>query len=221
MNNEQQEPVTVLIGDDHSIVIEAVAMQLTGQGCKIIGKAKTVEDVIAKYSELMPDVLVLDIKFSGKRTGLDVANEILEKHPDAKIVFLSQNDQDALIRETYKLGGHAFLTKDCDPSELATAVLRAHKGELYFMPGTAEQLASALLRGDPGTPASPLAQLDTREVEIFTLMAQGFTNEEIGERLSLSKRTISISSQHIKDKLNLHRPAEITRLAVRLGLIEP
>jgi len=221
MNEEQEGPVTVLIGDDHSIVIEAVAMQLTGHGCKIIGKAKTVEDVITMYSQLIPDVLVLDIKFSGKRTGLDVAKDILAEHPEAKIVFLSQNDQEALIRETYKLGGYAFLTKDCDPSELATAVLRAHSGQLYFMSGTAEQLASALLRGEPEGPPSPLAQLDVREVEIFTLMAQGYTNEEIGEKLSLSKRTISISSQHIKDKLNLHRPAEITRLAVRLGLIEP
>ena len=220
MSEENQEQISVLIADDHSIVIEAVAMQLTGHGCAIIGKAKTVEDAIALYSELMPDVLVLDIKFSGKRTGLDVAKDILAKHPNAKIVFLSQNDQEALIRETYKLGGYAFLTKDCDPGELATAVLRAHSGQLYFMPGTAEQVASALLRGEPENQSGPLAQLDAREMEIFALMAQGYTNEEIGEKLGLSKRTISINSQDIKEKLSLHRPAEITRLAVRLGLIE-
>ena len=101
-------------------------------------------------------------------------------------MFLSQNDQEALIRETYKLGGHAFLTKDCDPGDLVTAVLRAKDGQLFFMPGTAEQLASVLLRGEPDR-ASPLAKLEPREVEIFTLMAQGFTNEEIGEKLSLSK----------------------------------
>ena len=87
MNNAQQEPITVLIGDDHSIVIEAVAMTLIGHGCEIVGKAKTVEDVITRYSELLPDVLVLDIKFSGKRTGIDVAKEILENTRPQKLCF--------------------------------------------------------------------------------------------------------------------------------------
>src|SRR6266498_1104338 len=102
---KQKEPVKVLVGEDHSIVMKAIAMSLASYGIEVIGEAKTPGDVIRMYSELAPDVLVLDIKFGEKKTGLDAAKEILQKHPDAKIVFLSQIHQDTLIKETYKLGG--------------------------------------------------------------------------------------------------------------------
>lgn len=214
---EQKEPVKVLVGDDHPIVMTAVAMSLASYGIEVIGEAKTPGDVIRMYSELAPDVLVLDIKFGERKTGLDAAKEILQKHPDAKIVFLSQIDQDSLIKESYKLGGHAFITKDCDPEDLATAVTRAKEGQLYFLPHIAERLANLSVRGDD----SPQSLLEEREVEIFKLMAQGLTNVEIADKLGLSAKTISNTSQTIKEKLGMHRPAEITRLAVRHGLIEP
>lgn len=209
--------IKVLIGDDHSIVLRAVAMSLASYGIEVIGEAKTPGDVIRMYSDLAPDVLVLDIKFGEKKTGLDAAKEILQNHPDVKIVFLSQIDQDSLIKETYKIGGYAFITKDCDPIDLATAVTKAHEGELYFLPHIAERLANLSVRGDD----SPWALLDQREVEIFKLMAQGCTNVEIAAKTSLSAKTISNTSQTIKEKLGMHRPAEITRLALRHGLIEP
>jgi DNA-binding NarL/FixJ family response regulator len=150
-------------------------------------------------------------------TGLDVAKQILAQTPSAAIVFLSQFDQDSLIKETYRLGGRAFMTKDCDPADLAAAVRRAHDGELYFLPHIAERLANLSVRGD----ASPQSQLDERALEIFTLMAEGLTNAEIAEKLDVSTKTISNISQAVKEKLGVHRPAYITRLAVKHGLIEP
>jgi DNA-binding NarL/FixJ family response regulator len=149
-------------------------------------------------------------------TGLDAARTILQEHPDANIVFLSQFDQDALIKETYRLGAKAFVTKDCDPADLAIAVQKASLGELYFMPSIAERLANLSVRGD----ASPQSLLDERSLEIFRLMAEGLTNVEIADKLDLSPKTISNVSQAIKDKLGIHRPALITKLAVKYGLIE-
>lgn len=221
MSGESAKPVTVMVGDDHSIVLDGIELSLKSHGFEVIGRAKTVDDVVALYETLRPDVLVLDIKFAEKRTGLDAAKDILAKHPEAKIVFLSQNDQETLIRETYKIGGHAFLTKDCEAAELANAVNRASKGQLYFVRDTAEQIVSALLRGEPEAPRSPLSGLNEREVEIFRLLAQGHTYEEIALEVNLSKKTIANISQAIKDQLGLHRPADITLLAVRLGLIAP
>ncbi len=216
MSIEQNISIKVLVGDDHSIVMKAVAMSLAGLGIEVIGEAKTINDVIRMYSELLPDVLVLDIKFGEKKTGLDAAKEILQKHPDAKIVFLSQIDQDTLIKETYTLGGHAFINKDCDPVDMATAITRAKQGQLYFLPHIAERLANLSVRGDD----SPQSLLDEREIEIFKLMAQGLTYVEIAEKTGLSTKTINNVSQKIKEKLGMHRPAEITRLAIRHGFIE-
>lgn len=212
------QPATkVLLADDHPIVMAGFAMSLASHGMEVVGQAKTPQEAVRLYTELAPDVLVLDIRFGAELTGLDAAREVLGLHPAARIVFLSQFDQDSLIKETYRLGARAFVTKDCDPAELAQAVRRAQAGELYFMPPIAERLANLSVRGD----TSPQSRLEGRELEIFKLMAEGFTNAEIADRLALSTKTISNISQAVKDKLGLSRPAELTRLAVKHGLIEP
>jgi len=209
--------IRVMLADDHPIVMTGFAMSLEGQGLDVVAQARTPEEAVAQYREHKPDVAVLDLRFGEQLTGLDAAKQILAHAPDAAIVFLSQFDQDSLIKETYRLGGRAFMTKDCDPADLAAAVRRAHDGELYFLPHIAERLANLSVRGD----ASPQSQLDERALEIFTLMAEGLTNAEIAEKLDVSTKTISNISQAVKEKLGVHRPAYITRLAVKHGLIEP
>ncbi|WP_444844430.1 response regulator [Duganella caerulea] len=209
--------IRVMLADDHPIVMTGFAMSLEGQGLHVVAQARTPEEALEQYQRHKPDVAVLDIRFGDQLTGLDVARQILAHAPDAAIVFLSQFDQDSLIKETYRLGGRAFMTKDCDPADLAAAVRRAHDGELYFLPHIAERLANLSVRGD----ASPQSQLDERALEIFTLMAEGLTNAEIAEKLDVSTKTISNISQAVKEKLGVHRPAYITRLAVKHGLIEP
>ncbi|MFS2003920.1 response regulator [Duganella sp. CT11-25] len=209
--------IRVMLADDHPIVMTGFAMSLQGQGLDVVAQARTPEEALAEFLRLQPDVIVLDIRFGDQLTGLDVAKQILAQTPSAAIVFLSQFDQDSLIKETYRLGGRAFMTKDCDPADLAAAVRRAHEGELYFLPHIAERLANLSVRGD----ASPQSQLDERALEIFTLMAEGLTNAEIAEKLDVSTKTISNISQAVKEKLGVHRPAYITRLAVKHGLIEP
>jgi two-component system invasion response regulator UvrY len=209
--------IRVMLADDHPIVMTGFAMSLQGQGLEVVAQARTPEEALAQFLQLQPDVIVLDIRFGEQLTGLDVAKQILAQTPAAAIVFLSQFDQDSLIKETYRLGGRAFMTKDCDPADLAAAVRRAHEGELYFLPQIAERLANLSVRGD----ASPQSQLDERALEIFTLMAEGLTNAEIAEKLDVSTKTISNVSQAVKEKLGVHRPAYITRLAVKHGLIEP
>lgn len=209
--------IRVMLADDHPIVMTGFAMSLEGQGLEVVAQARTPEEALAQYQQLRPDVSVLDIRFGEQLTGLDVARQMLAQEPSAAIIFLSQFDQDSLIKETYRMGGRAFMTKDCDPADLAAAVRRAHDGELYFLPQIAERLANLSVRGD----LSPQSQLDVRALEIFTLMAQGLTNAEIAEKLEVSTKTISNISQAVKEKLGVHRPAYITRLAVKHGLIEP
>lgn len=215
--SEKTKKINVVLADDHPLLMAGFAMSLSDYGIYVIGQAKSPDDAIAQYLSLKPDVLVLDIRFGEKLSGLNAAQDLLKKDSKAKIVFLSQFDQDSLIKEAYRLGGHAFVTKDRDAEELAEAIRSAEQGKLYFLPQVAERLASLAVRGD----TSPQSQLEEREVEIFTLMAQGLTNVEIADKLNLSSKTISNVSQSVKEKLGIHRSADITRLAVKHGLIEP
>lgn len=208
----------VLLSDDHPIVMSGFASALATHGIEVVEQIANAAEVVPAFDRLQPDVAILDVRFgSQKQTGLDVARQIIAAHPMANIIFLSQFDQDSLIKEAYHVGGRAFLTKDCHPSDLAAAVARAKQGALYFMPNVAERLASLSVLGE----RTPQSLLQDREIDIFKLMAQGLTNHEIAEKLSLSPKTISNTSQAIKEKLGISRPADITRLAVRMGLIEP
>jgi DNA-binding NarL/FixJ family response regulator len=214
---EMQNSTRVLLADDHPIVMTGFAMSLAGHGIEVVGQARSPQEAIEQFHALAPDVAILDIRFGEQLTGLDTARQILAESPDARIIFLTQFDQDSLIKEAYRIGARAFMTKDCDPADLALAVQRARQGELYFMPQIAERLASLSVRGD----VSPQSLLDERSLQIFVLMAEGQTNAEIAEQLDVSSKTISNTSQAIKDKLGVHRAADITRLAVRHGLIQP
>lgn len=210
-------PITLLLADDHPIVMTGFAMSLEHLGMRVLGQAKTPQEAVEQYQALHPDVLILDMRFGSEMTGMDAAKQVLQFDPRAKIIFLSQFDQDSLIKETYRIGAHAFVTKDCDPQDLAQAITRAHAGELYFPPHIAERLANLSVRGD----ASPQSLLDERSLQIFKLMAEGLTNAEIAEQLDLSTKTISNISQEIKEKLGIARPALITKLALKYGLIAP
>ena len=207
----------VLIADDHPLIVEGLTLALARHDIEVVGQTNTTDDVIACYERFKPDVLVLDVRFGGAVTGLDVARQAISMHADARIVFYSQFDQDEIIQEAYRIGGRAFITKNTPTPVLADAIRLAAEGRTHFLPEIAERLALIGVRGD----SSPQSKLDQRELEVFAQMARGRTNVEIAEAMSLSPKTISITSQNIKDKLGVHRPADITRLAVKHNVIEP
>jgi two-component system, NarL family, invasion response regulator UvrY len=210
--------ITVMIADDHPLIIEGVSSVLARHKLKVVGSECDPDKVVSTYRKLSPDVLVLDLRFGeGGIGGLDILTDLLQRAPKARVVVYTQFDQDTVVRECYKRGAKAFVPKSADPNELADAVLKTHKGETVFLPEIASRLAMYSVRGDE----SPLARLQPRELEVFKLMAQGLTNVEIAERMSLSPKTISTTSQSIKDQLGMHRAADITLLAVREGVIEP
>ncbi|MBA4111007.1 MAG: DNA-binding response regulator [Leptothrix sp. (in: Bacteria)] len=210
--------ISVMIADDHPLIVEGLTSVLARHDLNVIGSAKEASAVVDTVASLQPDVLVLDLRFGdGDIGGLDVLQQLQDRAAAVKVVVYTQFDQDEVVREAYKRGAKAFVTKNIDPSELAETIVKVHRGETVFLPSIATRLALMSVRGDE----SPLSKLQPREVEVFKLMAQGLTNVEIASALNLSPKTISTTSQSIKDHLGIHRPADITLLAVRCGLIEP
>lgn len=213
------EPIRVLIADDHPLIIEGLKTSLARHGITAAGTVSAAAEVVPQYEHCQPDVVVLDVRFGDGQTGLDVAKALLDAHPQARIVIYTQYDQDGLIREAYRIGCAAFVTKNKDPQLLSDAIKDAQAGKTFFLKEIAERLALISLRG--AETISPLEKLDSREIEILKMMALGKRNAEIAEAMNLSVKTISTASQTIKDKLGVDRPAELALLAVRLKLIEP
>jgi two-component system invasion response regulator UvrY len=209
--------ISVLIADDSPVIIEGLTTALGRHGIDVVGVATLTREVVPKYEACLPDAVVLDVRFGEGINGLEVARELIHKHANARIVVYSQFDQDEVIREAYRVGGSGFVTKNKPLEVLADAIKKVHDGKTFFLCEIAERLALIGLRGD----SSPRAKLEAREFEVFKMMAQGKTNVEIAKVFSLSIKTISTTSQNIKDKLGLHRPAEITLLAIKHNIIEP
>jgi len=209
--------IKVLLADDHPLILEGLRNALTKQGMKVVGEVMAAGEVVPRVRQLRPDVAVLDVRFGPGPTGLDVARELLAQHPGSRVVFYSQFDQDEVIRDAYRLGGAAFVTKNQKPEVLFEAITVAAQGKTFFPPAIAERLAVLGLHGDE----SPRSRLDARELEVFLHLARGLTNNEIAEQMGLSSKTIGMVGQVVREKLGAQRGADLTRLAVRHGLIDP
>jgi two-component system invasion response regulator UvrY len=209
--------IKVMIADDHPLIVEGLSSVLSRHGLEVVGAESDASAVVATWQKLQPDVLVLDLRFGdGGVGGLDVLQTLIDGHPGAKVVIYTQFDQSTVVREAYKRGAKAFIPKSTDPSDMAEVLIKVHQGETVFLPDIANRLAMLSVHGDQ----SPVSRLQPREIEVFKMMAQGLTNVEIAERMHLSPKTISTTSQSIKDQLGVHRAADITLLAIKCGLIE-
>jgi two-component system, NarL family, invasion response regulator UvrY len=208
--------VRVLLGDDHPIVLKGYAAAIRGFGYEIVGMERTPTEVIRTYEATRPQLTILDIRFGGSHSGFEIAKRIFEIDPDARLAFLSQFDQDYLISEAYRLGAKTFITKDSDLDHIAVALESAANGETYLLPDIAQRIAKRSLVASKQS----INSLSKREIDIIRLMSDGKTNAEIADALGLSLKTISNYSQGIKDALGIQRAAELTKLAIREGLID-
>jgi len=210
------KPIRVLIADDHPLIIEGLTLSLRTRVIDVACHASSPEDVIPRYRECKPDVVVMDVGFGSTSTGLDAARELIRFDPDARIVFYTQYDQDEIVREAYRLGCRGFVPKVQPTDLLADVIGQVQQGKIHFLPEIAERLA---LLGVRGGDDSPRAKLDDRELEVFKRLAQGQTIEEIAGEFSLSRKTISLVVQAVKDKLGVQRSADMTKLAIRHHII--
>ncbi|WP_034300611.1 response regulator transcription factor [Herbaspirillum sp. RV1423] len=211
--------ITVLIADDHPLITEGSVSILESDQQKrfaVVGTAATADDAVTKYKTLRPDVVLLDIRFGYANTGIDAAIDIKSAFPDAKIIFVSQLPPETFLLQGYRIGAMAVLVKNCSNQQLIDAVLSASAGEQYFLPKLAERLANIAIGSDP----NPRFTLDEREFLVFSKLAEGWNSEEIAAEIGLSPRSVHNISTDIKEKLKVRRPAEITRLAIRSGVIE-
>jgi two-component system, NarL family, invasion response regulator UvrY len=208
--------IKVILADDHPLLLAGFSAAIASHEIEVVATCATVEEALIAHHKHKPVVLVLDVRFGTEQNGLTAGAELLRREPDAKVVFLSQFSQTDVIKEAYQLGAMAYVTKDCEAHELAQALQEASRGKTYFLPSVALKIANSAVHGDAG----PQQSLDERQLQIFIRLAQGMTIPEISVGMGLSVKTISNESVAIKERLNVHRPAQLTLLAVKHHLLK-
>lgn len=209
--------ISVLLADDHPMLMAGVAATLTAKGVNVLDCLTDVRQIVAKYQEYRPDVLVLDIRFGGTLTGFDIAKELRRIEPSARFIFFSQFDEEVIMKEGYQIGASAFLSKDSTPDELLEAIQKTAAGTKFYPPQVAQRLLDFTLHATQ----RPTDVLDERELRVFILTAQGLILNDVAKEMGLTTRTVSTIMHAIKDKLQIRRPAEFTLLAVKHKLIAP
>ena len=214
------EPVRVLVADDHTVVREGIRHILEREpGFTVVAEAASGPEAIEMAEEQKPDVAVLDISMPGQ-TGLQVTARLRETLPEARVLILSMYDNPEYVLEAVRAGAHGYLLKDGAATELRNAVRAVHSGEAFFSPPIASQL-SAALRGelDREQRARALDLLTGRERDVLLGVTKGQTNKEIAAELGISHRTVETYRESLMRKLRIRTVAGLTRFAIETGLI--
>ena len=205
---------SVLLIEDHEVVRSGCRRLLEQAGHRVIGEASSGEQGHELYSELAPDVVIMDLMLPGM-SGLETTRQILAREPEASIVIFTVQNNVALAERVIKLGALGYVTKASDSSVLLNAVNQAANNKEFLGPDIAQAIALKQIHQQD----SPFADLTAREFEVFQLAAKGLGSSAISETLNLSPKTVANHSYRIKQKLQVTTSAEMAHLAIRHDLL--
>lgn len=209
------EPTRLLLVDDHAIVREGYRRLLEMRpDLRIVGEAGTARDALEQFRALEPDVLVLDLGLPDMG-GVELIRRLVQRDARVRILVFTMHREPLFATQALRAGALGYVTKSSPPGVLVEAVYKVAARRQVISPDIAPELALALV----DRPREPLAELAPREFEILRLLLDGCSAEEIGERLSISSKTVQNCHYQIKSKLGVRSDIELTRLALRLGLI--
>ena len=208
----------VVIADDHGIVRSGVRMLLERQAdIEVVGEAENGADARDLAIRERPDLAILDVKMP-KLTGLQATREIKEQAPEVSVLILSMYDDERYLFEALKAGASGYVLKTVADREIVEACRAVMRGEPFLSPPTVRALMRAYL-DDPSALAQH--QLTPRELEVVKLVAEAHTNEQIAQLLVISPRTVERHRENILGKLGMRDRVELTRWAIRHGLVDP
>ncbi|MGW6455537.1 response regulator [Streptomyces sp. NPDC055078] len=214
-------PARILLADDHALVRRGVRLILDSEpDLTVVAEADDGDEAVARARTTDIDLVILDIAMP-RRTGLQAARELSRLRPDLHILILTMYDNEQYFFEALKSGASGYVLKSVADRDLVEACRAAIRGESFIYPGAETTLIRKYLdrarQGDP-LPARPITE---REEQILKLVAEGHTSKEIADHLVISVKTVERHRTNLLQKLGLRDRLQLTRYAIRTGLIEP
>jgi Response regulator containing a CheY-like receiver domain and an HTH DNA-binding domain len=211
----------ILLADDHALVRRGVRLILDGEpDLTVVAEAGDGAEAIEQARRHRPDLAILDIAMP-RMTGLQAARELSRIQPELRILMLTMYDNEQFFFEALSAGASGYVLKSVADRDLVEACRAAMRGEPFLYPGAIKALIrSHLERAREGGPV-PTRAITDREEEILKLVAEGHTSQEIADMLVISVKTVERHRANLLQKLGLKDRLELTRYAIRVGLIEP
>ena len=219
MSNETTRPIRVLLADDHGILRAGLRALLGSEpDIDVVGEAADGEEAVAQTAALDPDVVVLDIAMP-RLDGLEATRRIRDRGLRAKILILTVHAEERYLLPVLRAGGAGYVLKSGADTDLLDAIRTVARGDAFLYPGATRLLLSEYL-GKEGEARDRSRSLSERERQVLALTAEGYSAQEIGERLILSPKTVETYRERAMQKLGLRRRADIVHYALRSGLLQ-
>jgi len=208
------DPIRIVVADDHPLFREGVVRSLTESGdFDVVAEAGSASEAIAAVADLMPDIVLLDVSMPGG--GINAARDIDSRCPAVGIAMLTVSEKDSDLLTAMKFGARGYILKGVSADELARILCEIGAGQSYVSPSLAARVLSAM-RNDAqeAAAANPLDQLTNREEQILSLVAEGQSNREVGEKLKLQEKTVKHYMTNILQKLHARNRVEAALIAL-------
>jgi two-component system response regulator NreC len=212
--------IRILIADDHGVLRAGLRALLSAEAeLEVIEEATNGEEALKLSKELQPDIVLMDISMPGA-TGIDVTRRLKQILPDVRILILTVHEDEGLLQEAIQAGASGYIVKRAVESELIDAIRAVWRGDLYVHPTMTRALFKEISSpASANTKDAPVEALTPREVDVLQLIAQGYTNRQMADMLSISVRTVESHRSNLMGKLDLHSRVELVRYAKENNLI--
>ena len=211
-------PIRVLVVDDHLIVRRGIlALLEESDDVEVVGEAGNGLEAIRQVDKSRPDVILMDLLMP-EMTGVEAIQHISTRHPAVRFLIITSYSGDDLVFPAIKAGAHGYLLKDSGAGQLLQAIRQVHRGEPSLHPDIARKLMREITQPPPAAPIPD--PLTVRETETLRLLSMGLSDQEIGERMTVSDVTVRSYVSRILDKLHLANRVQATRYALREGLAD-
>lgn len=211
--------IKVLLVDDHKLVRSGIRRILDeSEDMEVVAEAQSGEDALRLAGELRPDVVLMDVSMPGIG-GLEATRKLVHFLPEVRIIALSVHKEDPFPGRLLEAGAMGYLTKDCAAEEIIKAVRMVFAGEHYIDAEVARAMALSKIPGHSSK--GIFDELSQREVQVMLMVVQGKPIQEISDQLFISPKTVSTYRYRLFEKLGVNNDVELTRLAIRHGLIDP
>jgi DNA-binding NarL/FixJ family response regulator len=217
----RSENTRILLADDHALVRRGVRMILDNEpGLAVVAEAGDGAEAVAAVRAQPIDLAILDVAMP-RLTGLQAAREVSRRSPSTRILMLSMHDNEQYFFEALKAGASGYVLKSVADRDLVDACRAAMRGESFVYPAAMSTLVRDYLDRVRRGERLPGRLLTTREDEVLKLIAEGHSSKEIAHALTISLKTVERHRANILRKLGMRDRTQLTRYAIRAGLIEP
>ena len=211
----------ILLADDHEVVRSGLRMVLdAAPDLEVVAEAGDGAEAVKTALAEGVDLAVLDVSMP-RMTGLQAAAELSRREPKMRVLMLSMHDDERYFFEALKAGASGYVLKTAANRDLIEACRAAMRGEPFLYPAAVTALIRDYLERAQSGETTPKDPLTPREVEVVKLIAEGHTSEEIAGQLFISKKTVDRHRANVLEKLGMRNRVELTRYAIRRGLVEP